>query len=163
MDHRELYEFLPTVLEAHCSGRYSEVAPSGGDPELSLGWSVSVGDTVALVRAAKAGTPFLWFRGGLAQLPRSEELAFAVAEANKDLMTGRIYLTGSDTHSSVVYDETIFAPFVEASDALSMAHLRVRMELALDYTAQWSTTLRERFGGLPFSATERGGVLGLSF
>jgi hypothetical protein len=163
VNHRELYEFLPTILEAHCTGRYGEVAPSGGNPGLSLGWCLSVGDTIALLRAANASLPFLWFRGGLAQLPRSEELAFVAAEANKDLMTGRIYLTGGETHRGVVYDESIFAPFIDPADALSMNHLRVRMEVALEYTEQWSTKLRERFGGFPFSATERGGALGLTF
>jgi hypothetical protein len=44
-----------------------------------------------------------------------------------------------------------------------MNYLRVRIELALDYTAQWSARIRERFGGMPFSATEYGGALSLAF
>ena len=78
-------------------------------------------------------------------------------------MTGRLYMGVNETWAQVVYDECIFAPFHDLNDPLSMNHLRVRFELALEYTAQWSTQIRERFGGVPFSATDYGGAMSLAF
>lgn len=51
--------------------------------------------------------PFIWIKFGVAlEIPRSSELAYHVACANKQLVVGRAYLGYGDEVAMVVMDET---------------------------------------------------------
>jgi hypothetical protein len=52
----------------------------------------------------------------------------------------------------VVFDEAIFSDYLSNDYMPSMQDLVTRLETSLEYTAQWSKEIREKFGGRPFAA-----------
>jgi hypothetical protein len=149
MDADELKRFVPYLLEGRYPGRSQPVVGDGGD----LGWTLDLDDTIVYVRASSGSNPFIWIRGGIAHaVPRSEALALHVAAANKDLVVGRVYMGYGDDLAMVVFDEAIFSDYLSNDYMPSMQDLVTRLETSLEYTAQWSKEIREKFGGRPFAA-----------
>jgi hypothetical protein len=87
-------------------------------------------------------------------VPRSEALAVHVALENKDLMVGRVYAACGDDLALVVFDEAIMAEDLDVERPSSAQELVTRFETSLQYTAQWSRTVLERFGGEPVTADD---------
>jgi hypothetical protein len=105
-----------------------------------------------LVRAAQTTHPFILIRGGIAQeIPRSEALALHVAGSNKNLVVGRAYLAHGDDVAMVVFDEAIFGAYLSLQYEPSVHDVVNRFETSIQYTSEWSKTIREKFGGRPFA------------
>lgn len=120
-----------------------------------LGWVLELDDCMAIVRATETTNPFIWIRGGIAHaLPRSEALATEIATANRDLVVGRLFLACGDDIAMAVFDETIFGGYLSMRYEPSVEDAISRFETGLQYTAQWSATIREKFGGRRFEGDD---------
>lgn len=152
MTGEEIKRIVPDLLDARHPGRSREVAEG---VEGELGWILELDGTIALVRASQATHPFIWIRGGIAHaVPRSEALALEVAAGNKDLMVGRMYVAYGDDIAMVVFDEAISAAYLSFDHEASIQDLVTRFETSLEYTADWSTKIRQKFGGQTFTADD---------
>lgn len=150
IDGGELKQFVPELLEARYPGRSREADEDG-----KMGWVLELSDCVVLVRAAQTTHPFILIRGGIAhEVPRSEALALHVACANKNLVVGRSYLAYGDDVAMVVFDEAIFGAYLSMEYEPSMHDVVNRFETSVQYTSEWAKTIRERFGGKPFTADD---------
>ncbi|HEX8103206.1 MAG TPA: hypothetical protein VF533_11375 [Solirubrobacteraceae bacterium] len=69
-------------------------------------------------------------------------------------MIGRAYMASGEDLAMVVFDETIMASDLDVNRQSSAQAFVDRIEGSLQYTAEWSTTIRERFGGHPFTADD---------
>lgn len=157
MDGEELKQFVPELLEAQYPGRSREADPHSGDivPGGHLGWILDLDDCVVLVRASQTSHPFMSIRGGIAHaIPRSEALATHVAAANKQLIVGRLYLAYGGEVAMVVFEETIVAAYLSMQYEPSIKDVVNRFENSLGYTSEWAKTIREKYGGQPFSADD---------
>ena len=154
MNGEELRQFVPELLEARYPGRSREIASEvEGLP--SLGWVLELDDCVALIRPTQTSHPFIWIKGGVAHaLPRSESLATDVAAGNKSLVVGRLYLAYGDDIAMVVFDEAIFGEYLSMQYEPSIQDTITRFETSLQYTAEWSKTIREKFGGQAFTGDD---------
>jgi hypothetical protein len=151
MKNEEVMRLIPWLLQARYPGRFR--LATEGSPE--MGWVVDTGDAVALVRAGLARVPFIWIRGGIAHaIPRSEKLAMHIAAKNQDLMVGRVYLVCGDHVAVSVFDEAILAGDIDVDRESCLQELVSRFENSLQYTAQWSSTIRAEFGGQPFTGDD---------
>ncbi|MEA2494337.1 MAG: hypothetical protein QOJ29_2248 [Thermoleophilaceae bacterium] len=79
-----------------------------------------------------------------------------IAAGNKDLVTGRVYMAWGEDLAMVVYDDTIFSEYLSTDYQPSMQDLVNRMENGFAHTSQWTTEIREKFGGRPFSREDWG-------
>jgi hypothetical protein len=148
MTGEELKKFVPDLIDARRPGQQREAVTGAGE---DLGWVVQLDNGIALVRASQATHPFIWIRGGVAHaIPRSEDLALAVAAGNKDLVAGRLYLAYGDDLAMVVFDESIFGAYISLDYQPSIQDVVNRFETSLDYTSQWTTKIIESFGGQQF-------------
>jgi hypothetical protein len=151
----ELKAFVPELLEARYPGRSRGVVPGSESVSADLGWVLELDDCFVLVRASQASSPFIWIRGGIAHgIPKTDALVWDIAAGNKDLVVGRIYVAYGDDFATVVFDESIFAGYLSLEYQPSMEDVVNRFETSVQYTSQWTKTVREKFGGRPFSAED---------
>jgi hypothetical protein len=150
----ELQQFVPDMLEARYPGRSREMA-SDVEGLPPFGWVLELDDCLALIRPTQTTHPFIMVRGGIAHaLPRSEALATDVAAGNKHLMVGRLYLAYGEEVAMVVFDEAIFGEYLSLQYEPSVQDVVNRFETSLQYTAEWTKTIREKFGGQSFTADD---------
>jgi hypothetical protein len=155
MNGEELKKFVPELLEGRYPGRSREAVPGSDIGAGDLGWILDLDDCLMLVRASQASNPFIWIRGGIAHgIPKTDALAWDIAVGNKDLVVGRVYAAYGDDVAMVVFDESIFAKYLSVDDQSSMEDVVNRFETSVQYTAQWTKTVREKFGGQAFSAED---------
>ncbi len=155
MNGEELKQFVPELLEGRYPGRSKEAAPGSDIGAGDLGWILELDDCLVLVRASLVSNPFIWIRGGIAHgIPRTDALALDIAAGNKDLVVGRLYMAYGDDVAMVVFDESIFAGYLSLEYQPSMTDVVNRFETSVQYTSQWTKTVREKFGGQAFSAED---------
>lgn len=129
--------------------------PGFGTGAADLGWVLELEDCFLLVRASQASNPFIWIKGGIAHgIPKTNSLAWAIAAGNRDLVVGRLCVAYGDDLAMVVFDESIFAGYISPEYQPSMQDVVNRFETSVQYTSQWTKTVREKFGGRPFSAED---------
>ncbi len=154
MDTDGIRKLVPDLLEKRHPGRSREVIDGAGQ---DLGWVLDFDSGIALVRAAEASHPFIWIRAGLAHaVPKTDALAWRIAAGNKDLMVGRFYVAYGDDLAMVVFDEAISAANLSFDYPPSIEDLVDRFEMSLQYATEWSQTIRQEFGGRPFSSQDWG-------
>jgi len=155
VDAEELERFVPELLEGRYPGRSRELAGAEIPGLPSLGWVLELENSVVLVRASKTSNPFIWIKGGIAHaIPKSEALATHVAAGNKQLVVGRVYLAYGDDIAMVVFDETVFGAYLSLQYEPSIKDVVNRFETSLQHTDEWAKTIREKFGGQPFTADD---------
>jgi hypothetical protein len=154
MDIEGIRRLVPELLERRYPERSREVVQGGGQ---DFGWMLDFDGGFALLRAAQASNPFIWIRVGVAHaIPKTDALAWRIAEGNKDLMVGRFYVAYGDDLAMVVFDEAISAANLSFEYQPSIQDLVDRFEVSLQYAAEWSQTIRQEFGGRPFSEEDWG-------
>ncbi len=157
MNADEAAALVPQLLEARYPGRsrrvgFGELPPGLADPG---GWVLELDGVFGFARAAGASDPFIWLQFGIAQaIPRTNELAFYVAAANKKLSIGRLFLAYGDQIALVVFDETIFAHAISFEYQPSMQDLVNRLEASISYARDFGAEVRQRFGGSPFTSED---------
>ena len=154
----DLKQFVPEMLEARYPGR-SRLAglsrESVGPDDPHFGWLLEHDECLVLVNSTSTTHPFISIKGGIGHaIPRSEDLALRVAAANKELMVGRLYMAYSDDMAMVVFDESIVGAYLSLDYQPSVDDLVTRFETSIQYTAQWSKTILEKFGGQPFTVDD---------
>lgn len=156
MNREEMELFLPDLLEARYPGLAQKMGEEGGPGLPGLdGWMLSFDGCVLAARVSRSTHPFIWIRGGLAHaIPRSEALALRVAAGNKDLVVGRLYMAYGDDVAMVVFDETVFGGYLSLDHEPSIEDVVNKLETSVQYTTEWSKTIREEFGGRPFTTNE---------
>jgi hypothetical protein len=127
------------MLEARYPGRSREMAADvEGLPP--FGWVLELDNCLALIRPTQTTHPFIMVRG--------------VAAGNKQLMVGRLYLAYGEGIAMVVFDETIFGEYLSMQYEPSIQDAVSRFETSLQYTAEWTKTIHEKFGGQSFTADD---------
>ena len=152
MNGEQIEALIPQMLENRYPGTYrrafEETAPGNG-------WVVEHEGMVSLVRAAGASHPFIWMKIGMAiEIPRSPELAYYVAAANKKLDVGRAYMAYGEDLAFVVMDETVFAASLSWDFEPSISDLLSRYQTSWTQARNMATEIFERFGGRPFAPDE---------
>jgi len=123
----------------------------GGD----MGWILEQEDCLLLVRATQTSSPFIWIKGGIAHaIPKTDDLAWFVGHGNKDLVVGRLYLSYGDDVAMVTFDESIFGGYLSLDYQPSIEDVVNRFETSVQYTTEWTRTVREKFGGKAFAAED---------
>jgi hypothetical protein len=151
-----LEQFLPELLEARYPGLSQKTGAENGPGLPGLdGWLLSFDDCVLTVSISRSTHPFIWLRGGVAHaIPKSEALALRVAAGNKDLVVGRLYLAYGDDIAMVAFDETIFGGYLSLQFEPSIQDVVNKLETSIQHTTEWAKTVREEFGGQPFTADD---------
>jgi hypothetical protein len=150
----QIEALIPELLENRYPGQYRN-AMETGFPELPGGWVVEPGGLVCLVRSAGTSNPFIWIKIGVAiEVPRSPELAYYVAAANKKLDVGRAYMGYGDDLALVVMDETVFAASLSWQFEPSVSDVLSRFQASLTQARNMAEEIFERFGGRSFASDE---------
>jgi hypothetical protein len=150
----EIADLVPRLLEARYPGRsqrasFGELPPGLQDPG---GWVLQLDGVFCFVRATRTTDPFIWMQCGIAHaIPRSNELAFYVAAANKKLSIGRLFMAYGADLAMVVLDETIFAHAISMAYQPSIQDLVNRLEGTITTARESGAEVLERFGGRPFA------------
>lgn len=156
MNADEATTLLPQILEANYEGRVRRVGPSlpPGMQDVG-GWLVEVDDAYCFCRVGRGGQGFIWVRLGIAlAIPKSSDLAFFVAMANRDLMVGRAYLAVGDDIAMVVLEHTAFIPSLSWEHQATFTDLAGAIVTAVEHAADLRKKIMERFGGQPFGGDD---------
>lgn len=159
MNAEQTSQLIAQMLEAKFPGRYRAVSLAQGAlppgvPDVE-GWVLEEEGTYCYVRVAQTSYPFVWLKFGISHAtPPTEELAFAVAAANKDLVVGRAYLAAGDDVAMVVLDETIFAAPISWEHEPSVQDLLQRVATGAQQAGTLQRNIRGRFGGRSFQADD---------
>ncbi|MGH2911747.1 MAG: hypothetical protein ACRDJ3_04650, partial [Solirubrobacteraceae bacterium] len=105
MDNEEAAALIPRLLGDLYPGQFR---PATDDvmPDYPGGWILEDDGALCFMKVSRTKRPFIWIRVGAAvEIPRSDDLAFYVACANKDLVAGRAYLRYGDQFGLVAIDE----------------------------------------------------------
>lgn len=159
MDVDETAELLPELLRDLYAGKYR---PAGGGalPDYPGGWILEDAGAFCFIKTAHARRPFIWIRAGAAiEIPRSNDLAFFVACANKDLVAGRAYLRHGEQFALVAVDESISAVPISRAFSPSIQEVVTRLDFALQHARDLQWAIFERFGGREFSGDDWGNLV----
>lgn len=156
MNREELEQFVPELLEARYSGLAQKM---GGEDDIGLpglgGWMLGFDDSVLTLSVSRSEHPFIWIKGGVGHaIPRSEHLALRVAAGNKDLVVGRLYMAYGDDVAMVAFDETVFGGYLSFQHEPSIQDAVNKLETSIQHTREWAKTIREEFGGRPFTVDD---------
>jgi hypothetical protein len=153
MDGSEIARLIPELLDGRYPGKSREPGPR--DIPVPGGRLLEIDNLLGVVRPSQSSNPFLWIRIGVAiEIPRSNELAYHVACANKKLMVGRAYLGYGDTYAMVVLDETVLGPSIRLDFQPSMQDLVDRFETTLTHAREFNAEIVQQFGGRGFQGEE---------
>jgi hypothetical protein len=150
MDGEQIASLIPQLLEGRYPGQYRQPDPVEV-VQAPNGWALEQEDALCFIRPGGTAHPFVWIKVGAAiEIPRSSELAYHVACANKQLDVGRAYLGYGEEFALVIIDETVRAQAVSFDFEASIDGLVVRFETSLNQVRTMGAEILEKFGGRRF-------------
>ena len=156
MNVDEATELLPQILNANFEGQVRRVgpAPPPGMQDIG-GWVVENAETYCFCRVSRGGEGFIWIRAGIAlAIPRSNDIGWFVATANRDLVIGRAYVAAGEEMAMVVVEDITFIAALSWSHQATFTDLAGRILTAVSHAEQLRRDTLERFGGRPFGGDD---------
>jgi len=153
MDVQELCRTVPSLLDEHFLGLYDEPL-SLSDGEI---WLVRPEGGLGAVLVREKWRPHVMIKAGIAlQMPLSYELAYYVANNNRELWTGRMYLRSNPQEgvALVLLEDIVFGEPLDAAYAPGVHDLGWRIAWLIKMAGAVSQEMVSKFGGQPFGGDD---------
>lgn len=151
MEHDDLISLLPQLLDVRYPGQRRRPEPV----EVLMmehGWVLEQDEALCFIRPGGTDHPFIWIKVGAAiEVPKSPELAYYIACANKDLEAGRAYLAYGEQFAFIAIDETVRGSALSYEFEPSLEDLTRRFEQSLEHARRLGGEVIDRFGGRRFA------------
>ena len=153
MDTQELCQAIPMLLDEQLPGRYDEPL-SLSDGEI---WLVRPEGCLGAVLVREKWRPHVMIKAGVAlHMPLSDELTYYVANNNRELWTGRMYLRSNpqEKMALVLLEDIVFGEPLDAAHPPGIQDLAWRIDWLMKLAGGVAQDMVGQFGGQPFGTDD---------